>query len=158
MHPCWRPRLALNLSRPRPIIVERLSFNADSLYLCVAGFLFFKMSLHLAHDHSTPCDCPRKERDMGTMSPFMLKMGTVGTALIGPVLPANGASPEIGNQLDLTVGERTHVAALQHKHANRRSFSQQRHAEHGVVFADFFWCSIIRYSRNEPISAIRSSC
>jgi hypothetical protein len=48
---------------------------------------------------------------MGTMSPFMLKMGTVGTALIGPVLPANGASPEIGNQLDLTVGERTHVAA-----------------------------------------------
>jgi hypothetical protein len=88
----------------------------------------------------------------------MLKIGTVGTALIGPVLPANGASPEIGNQLDLTVGERTHVAALQHKHANRRSFSQQRHAEHGVVFADFFWCSIIRYSRNEPISAIRSSC
>src|ERR1700730_8084771 len=107
--------------------------------------------------------CPRKERDMGTMSPFMLKMGTrsfcgVGTALIGPVLPANGASPEIGNQLDLTVGERTHVAARQHKHANRRSFSQQRNAEHGVVFADFFWCSIIRYSRNEPISAIRSSC
>jgi hypothetical protein len=52
----------------------------------------------------------------------------------------------------------THVAARQHRHANRRSFSQQRHAEHDVVFADFFWCSIIWYSRNEPISAIRSSC
>jgi hypothetical protein len=47
---------------------------------------------------------------MGTMSPFMLKMGTVGTALIGPVLPANGASPEIGSQLDLTVGDCSAIA------------------------------------------------
>ena len=39
------------------------------------------------------------------------------------------------DQLDLLVGERPHVGARQHDHADRHAFSQQRHAEHGAKAA-----------------------
>ena len=53
--------------------------------------------------NSTRCDLSRKERDMGAMSPFMLKMGTrdfcgVETVLIGPIWPANGVSPNANTE------------------------------------------------------------
>ncbi len=46
-------------------------------------------------------------------------------------------SAKVVTQLDLAVGERAHGVARQHKHASRRSFSQERHAKNGVVSADF---------------------
>ena len=52
--------------------------------------------------NSTRCNLSRNERDMGA-SPFMLKMGTldfcgVETALIGPIWPVNGGSPNANTE------------------------------------------------------------
>jgi hypothetical protein len=78
---------------------------------------------------------------MGTISLFMLKIGTrnfCDVETLGLIWPANGASPEIGNQLDLPVGERAHAASAPARARQSAFLIQQRHAEHGVVSTDFW--------------------
>jgi hypothetical protein len=67
--------------------------------------LFISISaFHLAHDQfNSMQSVPERERYGRAMFPFMLKMGTfdfcgVETALIGPIWPVNGGSPNANTE------------------------------------------------------------